>query len=444
MVRKPGRSRLLLVVLAAAVLATAWPASLQAQVPPDVADGLVRDTYETIRNEALRPPDLLTLLHQTVLTAQRALISSGIAEPPPLPSFTGQDDRDLTAAAAYVQAAVTTVPHDADRILAAVLRAMVQTVTDPQGAVYTPLGFIQYQRELRGEHSGIGAQVDAARGQIIISDVTAGGPAARVGLHVGDALLEIDGRPVTGSTPDQVMERLHGAAGTSVSLVARHSDGGLLHLSIAREAARENPTRWKMVDTRIGYLRLLEFSEGASSDVRRGLAGLTDAGATALLLDLRENGGGLLDEAVGIASAFLADGIVAMEERRGTLTPLAVTLQGPRFSGTVVVLVSGFTASASEIVAGALQDTGTPLVGARTFGKATVQTIYPMRGGWGLRLTTARYFTRRGRHIDGAGLQPDLRVPMGEEQIQGPQDVQLREATMVLRARMAAGTGGRP
>lgn len=443
MVRRPGRSRLLL-LLAAAVLATAWPAHLQAQVPPDVADGLVRDTYETIRDNALRPPDLLTLLHQTVLTAQRALVASGIAEPPPLPSFTGEEDRDLTAAAAYVQAAVMAAPHDADRILAAVLRAMVQAVTDPQGAAYPPLEFTRYHRELRGEHSGIGVQVDAARGQIVISDVTGGGPAARAGLHPGDALLEIDGRPVAGSTPDQVMERLHGAAGTSVSLVARRSDGGLLRLSISREAARENPTRWKMVDPRIGYLRLLEFSEGASSDVRRGLTGLTDAGATALLLDLRENGGGLLDEAVGVASAFLTDGIVAMEERRGTLNPLAVIPQVPRFSGTVVVLVSGFTASASEIVAGALQDTGTPLIGARTFGKATVQTIYPMRGGWGLRLTTARYYTRRGRQIDGQGLQPDLRVPMDEEQIQGPQDVQLREATTLLRARMAAGTGGRP
>jgi len=428
----------------AAVIATAWPVPLQAQTPQE-ADGLVRDTYETIRDQALRPPDLLTLLHQTVLTAQRALTASGIAEPPPLPPFTGEEAHDLTAAAAYVQGAVAAVPHDAERILAAVLRSMVKTMTDPQGAVFVPLEFVHYQREvLRGEHSGIGAQVDAARGQIIIFDVTAGGPAARAGLRPGDALLEVDGRSVAGRTPDQVLQRLHGAAGTPVSLVVRRRDGGLLRLSIPREVSRENPTRWRMLEPRIGYLRLLEFTEGASFDVGRGLSGLTGAGAAALLLDLRENGGGLLDEAIGVASAFLADGIVAMEERRGTLNPLTVTPQALRFSGSVVVLVSGFTASASEIVAGALQDTGTPLVGTRTFGKGTVQTIYPMRAGWGLRLTTARYFTRRGRHIDGVGLQPDLRVAMDDEQIQTPEDVQLLDAMSLLRSRMAAGTGGRP
>lgn len=443
MVRSPGRSRLLQ-VLAAAILATGWPAHLQAQVPPDVADGLVRDTYETIRDEALRPPDLLTLLHQTVLTAERTLVSSGIPDPPPLPPFTGQEDRDLTAAAAYVQAAVTAAPHDADRILAAVLRAMVHAVTDPQGAVYTPLEFVQYQRELRGERPGIGVQVDTVQEQIVITDVTAGGPAGRAGLRAGDALIELDGRPVSGSTPDQVMDRLRGATGTSVAVFVRRGDGGLSRLLLVRETVRENPTRWKMLERHVGYLRLLEFSTGSSRDFRRALAALIEARMEALVLDLRGNGGGLLDEAVSIASAFLKDGPVAHEEQRGTRQPIDVIAGTRLFDGPVVVLVSGFTASASEIVAGALQDAGTPLVGARTFGKATVQTIYPMRGGWGLRLTTARYYTRRGRHIDGAGLQPDLRIPMDDEQIQGPQDVQLREATTVLRARLAAGSGGRP
>lgn len=433
-----------LAVLAAVVLVAAWVAPLTAQVSVDLADALVRETYETIREDALRPPDVLTLLHETVLAAQRALISAGVTEPPPLPSLTGQEDRDLTAAAAYVQAATLAAPRDAERITQSVLRAMIRTVADPLGAVFLPLEFTRFHRELRGEHNGIGAQVDAVRGQIVFSDVTVGGPAARAAIVPGDVLIEADGRAVAEDTPDQVMDRLHGAAGTTVVMVVRRAAGGTVHLSLVREPVRENPTRWKMIEPHIGYLRLLEFSEEASSDVSRSVAGLVEAGATALLLDLRENGGGLLDEGVAVASVFLSDGIVAMEERRGSLAPLSVTPQARRFSGPVVVLVSHFTASASEVVAGALQDAGATLIGERTFGKATVQTIYPLRGGWGLRLTTARYYTRRGRRIDAQGLRPDVIVPMDVDLIQGPRDVQLKEATTALRTQLAAGTGKRP
>ena len=180
----------LLAALAAAVLAVAWPGALAAQVSSDLADALVRETYEAIREDSLRPPDVLTLLHETVLTAQQALASAGVTEPPPLPAFAGQEDRDLTAAAAYVQAAATAAPRDSDRIVATVLRAMIRAVADPLGAVFMPLEFTRYHRELRGEHTGIGVQIDVVRGQIAFSDVTVGGPAARVGISPGDVLLE--------------------------------------------------------------------------------------------------------------------------------------------------------------------------------------------------------------------------------------------------------------
>lgn len=430
--------------LVVAALVSAWPAALQAQVPAELADALVRELYRKIHDDALRPPDVLTLLHQTTVTAQRMFAQASSGESPPLPILAGQEDQDLTAVAEYVKTVVSVSPHDADRIMLAVLRAMVRTAADPHGTVFMPLDFMRYHRELRGEHSGIGVQVDAVGGQIVITDVSSGGPAAQRGLSSGDVLLDVDGVPLAGTTPDQVLGRLHGAEGTVVFLTVRRTSGSNVRMSIPRVPIRENPTRSKMVESHIGYLRLLEFSEGASSDVGRALGMLTDAGATALLLDLRENGGGLLDEAIGVGSAFLSDGIVAMEEHRGTLNPLAVTLPPRRFTGLVAVLVNRFTASASEVVAGALQDVGAPLVGGRTFGKATVQTIYPLPAGWGLRLTTARYYTRRGRQIDGQGLRPDFPVPMDGEQIQSPQDVQLREATTMLRARMAAGTSRRP
>ncbi len=432
----------LLTLLAIVVLVCAGP--LHAQLSSDVVDGLVRDTYTTIRDDALRPPDLLTLLHHTALAAQQGMISAGVAEPPPLPVLTGYEAQDLTSAAAYVQAAVAAIPIGGDRILASVLRAMVRTVNDPQGAIYAPLELTRYHRDLHGEHSGIGVQVDVVQGRIVITDVTATGPAGRAGVQNGDAVVDVGGRAVVGSTPDQIVDRLRGAPGTTVTIAVRRADGTVVRLSLTREASRENPTRWKMLAPRFGYLRLLEFPKGASTDIDRALTGLKSAGAVALLLDLRKNGGGLFDEGIAVASAFLPDGIVAMEEHRGTLTPLDVLPNVRRFSGPVVVLVSGFTASAAEIVAGALQDNGVPLVGERTFGKGTIQTIYTLRGGWGLRLTTSSYYTRLGRAIDGRGLQPDVRIPLDEDLVQSPQDVQLQEATAVLQARLASSPRVRP
>src|SRR2546428_474827 len=306
----------LLAALASAVLAAVWPGALAAQVSSDLADALVRETYEAIREDALRPPDVLTLLHETVLTAQQALASAGVPEPPPLPAFVGQEDRDLTAAAAYVQAAATAAPRDSDRIVATVLRAMIRAVADPLGAVFMPLEFTRYHRELRGEHTGIGVQIDVVRGQIAFSDVTVGGPAARVGISPGDVLLEADGRPVADSTPDQVMDRLHGAVGTTVALVVRRAAGGIVQLSLVREPVRENPTRWKMVEPHLGYLRLLEFSEETSSDVSRSVGGLLEAGATAPLPGLLADGGGAAGGGVAVGRGVFSDRALALGEPR--------------------------------------------------------------------------------------------------------------------------------
>src|SRR2546422_7546792 len=280
----------LLAALAAAVLA-AWPGALAAQVSSDLADALVRETYEAIREDSVRPPDVLPLLHETVLPAQQALVSAGVTEPPPLPAFAGQEDRDLTAAAAYRQPAATAAPRDSDGIVATVLRARIRAVADPLGAVFMPLEFTRYHRELRGEHTGIGVQIDVVRGQIAFSDVTVGGPAARMGISPGDVLLEADGRPVADNTPDQVMNRLHGAAGTTIALVVRRAAGGIGQLSLVRGPVRENPTPWQMVEPHLGYLRLLEFSEETSSDVSRSVGGLLEAGGTALLRGVRGEGG---------------------------------------------------------------------------------------------------------------------------------------------------------
>jgi carboxyl-terminal processing protease len=422
------------VVLALAALLVVAPLA-RAQDADDRA--LVREAYDFVRQYALRPPEASTMLAR-MLAAVQPHAGAGDGPPP----LGGDPQADLEAVAAYAAAVARARPERAEIVLAAVLRALLQDLDDPLAAVFPPAQFARYMEDLRGEHGGIGAQVDLVGGRIVVSDVTAGGPAARAGIAAGDALLDVNGRPTADRTPDTVLDFLHGRPGTTVAITVQRGSRAPQRHILTREVVRENPTRSTLLEPRIGYLRLLEFIEGSGQDVGRALAGLRPRGAAALILDLRQNTGGLVEEAVAVASFFLGEGVVAMEENREGMVPLPVR-PAARFVGPVVVLVDFFTASAGEIVAGALQDAGAVLVGTKTFGKATVQSVSipPLPGGWGLRVTTARYYTRRGRLIEGTGLQPTVAVPMPIAFIQSSQDVQLQEALGRLRAQLGARSG---
>lgn len=427
------RRALAAVILVGIGVVALGPAGL-ARSPAGQAGALVRETGRLIHAQALSPPPEPAVLAQALAAAGRAL-PSGIVPPAP-PALTGDFDGDLEAVAAYVQAVASLLPADADRIVLAVLQAMVRALDDPQGAVFPPADFARYLQDLRGERSGVGVQVERVGDRMVILDVTPGGPADRAGLRPGDVLVAVDGRPVGSDTADQTAARLRGPAGTTVSVTVQ-GGGASSRVVVRREAVREIPVRWRMAEDGVGYLRLLEFTEGAGTDLDRALGRLVSAGAAGLILDLRDNAGGWLDEAVAVASLFLDDGIVAMEQRRDTLTPLPVVPGARRFGGPVAVLVNLLSASASEIVAGALQDEGVPLIGSRTVGKATIQTIFPLRDGWGVRLTTARYYTRRGRSIERNGLLPDIPVPMDGGLIGGPRDPPMERARLVVRAALA-------
>lgn len=428
--------RIILALALAAVLAVS-PATAGQE---GGAAELLREAYRFVREYALHLPDTATMLGRMLAAAQLHAVNTPVAAP----ALSGDDSADLEAVAAYAAAAVRSLPpRQGETLLSAVLRAMIQDLADPLAAVFLPPQFASYLEELRGEYGGIGAQVNAAGSRIVISDVTADGPASRAGIVPGDALLEVNGRSTFDRTPDTVLDYLHGRPGTPVALIIQRG-ASTLRITLTREAVRENPTRWAMLDARVGYLRLLEFTEQSARDVGRALEQLRRQGAAAIVLDLRQNTGGLVEESVAVASFFLADGVVAVEESRDGMVSLPVQ-SAERFAGPTVVLVDFFTASAGEIVAGALQDAGALLVGTKTFGKATVQsvTIPPLPGGWGLRVTTARYLTRSGRMIEGRGLQPDRPLPMNIGFIQSPRDLQLREAQVLARARLAARAGRR-
>ncbi len=422
----------------AAVLLLGANAPVPAQVPGETAAVLVKTTYTLIRDQGLSPTASAAILARAVNTIQLTLMAAGVTDGPQLPVLGGHDQDDLQAVATYVRvAAQAYAPRPLETLIAAALRAMIRAAGDLQGAPYTPAEFARFTQGLRGEVDGVGMQVNLVGEAMVAAELTGGGPAMRAGIHVGDVVREVNGLSIEGRTPDQVVDLLHGPSGTQIVLtIQRGSD--LLRIAMARDRVREIPVRAQMLSAKIGYLRLLEFSQDAHGDVGRALTRLVSLGAQALVVDLRENGGGLVDEAVSVASFFLPRGIVATEEGRGAPLSLLVRPTDQRFPGPVVVIVNELTASASEIVAGALQDVGVSLIGARTFGKGTIQTIFPLPVEWGLRLTTARYRTRNGRPIDGVGLAPDFVVVTPTEAIQSSGDLQLATARVILTRRLEA------
>ncbi|HEY6102044.1 MAG TPA: S41 family peptidase [bacterium] len=425
------RSLLLALVLVTAIAGPATPAGAQT----DATAAVVREAHAFIVEYALRAVDPTILLQRAITVAQQVAAAS---DAPPV--LTGRTTNDVAAAADYVASVLRPLASTQQEAgMAAVLRAMIRELGDPFAAVFIPSDFRRFQEELRGEHGGIGVQVDTGpAGAIVISDVTPSGPADRAGLVPGDAVEEIDGRSTFLLTPDEVLRLLHAAPGTTVSLSVRQR-AAVRRLTLTRAVIRESATRARIVESRIGYLRLLEFSRQSARDLSRAMMMLRAGGVQGLVLDVRANGGGLVDEAVDIASLFLADGPVAFEERRDETEVLAVR-PADRFQGVVVVLADRGSASASEIVAGALQDEGVPIVGVPTYGKTTVQSISipALPGDWGLRVTTARYLTRARRNIDGTGLTPTLRVAMDPRLIQSSGDVQYGEALALARTRLAA------
>ena len=321
------------------------------------------------------------------------------------------------------------LPVDKDALDAAAIKAMLATAGDQWGSWAEG-------DSANGAYAGVGIWLRRAGTELVVSQVAADSPAHRAHIAVGDLLREVEGRSTVGLSPADVASALRGNPGTSVRLVVWHG-GADRTLILTRAELPALEVTSAMLSASIGRITVPSFSRGTGRQVRDALAALVARHAQGIVLDLRGDPGGLLTEAVETASAFLDGGPVVTYTRRGDVpTRLDAEAHG-NTTIPLVVLVDGGTASAAEVVTGALQDRGRAVVvGSRTFGKGTVQEPKHLSDGSSLALTVARYALPSGRSVDGVGLEPDIEVVSNDSR------VALRRAMEVLTG-LQADTGGR-
>jgi carboxyl-terminal processing protease len=318
------------------------------------------------------------------------------------------------------------------------IRGLTEAVGDTGHTSFlTPEERAARANELSGSYVGIGVRIDTADdGLPVINEVFKGSPAEKAGLKAGEEITEVDGKTTKGHDLDDVAGWVRGEAGTTVKLAVRSGANGTeRELSIVRAAVAEVVVSWTMVPgTKTAFLRLDQFSNGSADDVKAALGEIKVADADRLILDLRGNPGGYVNEAVGVASQFLSSGDVYVErDAAGHETRHAVSPGGVATEIPLVVLVDGGTASSAEIVSGAIQDAGrAQIVGTKTYGTGTVLGEFPLGDGSALRVGTVEWLTPKGRRIWHEGIVPDVIVDRAADIAPlGPDDVKSMTAAQV-------------
>ncbi len=302
------------------------------------------------------------------------------------------------------------------------IKGMLEVVRkdDPYALFYSPTAYRSFQELTSGEFSGIGVWLKEKEDGLTIVSVLPSTPAVDAGLQEGDVIRTIDGKAVSDLTSDEAVAHIKGPEGTEVSLGIERGDARL-DFTLTREEIDLPNLQAELRRDDLGYIQLFGFARGAASEVRQEVADMIDRGAEGIVLDLRNNGGGLFSEAVDVASVFIEDGDVVIYReagRAGADDDTTYEAEGDAFEDVpLVVLVNEGTASASEIVAGALQDQErATLIGTTTYGKGSVQEVVRLRDASALKLTTAAYLTPEGRDINGSGIAPDVEVADVAEQ----------------------------
>ena len=321
------------------------------------------------------------------------------------------------------------------------------TSLDPHSSYMPPKSFRDMQVQTRGEFGGLGIEVTMENGFVKVVSPIDDTPAARAGLRPGDFVTHLDNEPVLGLTLQEAVEKMRGPVNSNIKLMIRRGGADPFEVTLTRAVIRVQSVRSR-VEGELGYVRITSFTEQTESGLRNAIDRIRQQAGTklkGLVLDMRNNPGGLLDQAIAVSDAFLDKGeIVSTRGRRSDEAQRFNAKPGDILNGLpIVVLINGGSASASEIVAGALQDHRRAiLLGTRSFGKGSVQTIIPMGNQGAIRLTTARYYTPSGRSIQAQGIDPDIVVePARLEKVDQPRARRESDLRGALRTDQQQGQG---
>jgi carboxyl-terminal processing protease len=302
---------------------------------------------------------------------------------------------------------------------------MIKGLGDPHSALLRPKNFTDLKTETAGQYGGLGIQVGMRENKITVIAPMEDTPAEKVGLRPDDRIVRINGTNAIGLELDKAVEKLRGPVGDPVTIsIEREGEKAPFDVTIVREVINVKSVRFTTLATNLGYVRLTSFSQNTPEQLALMLKNIAKSNYAGLVIDLRNNPGGLLDAALKISDMFLDGGTIVSTRGRTAFNSHVNTAEPGVLvpdSLPIVVLVNKGSASASEIFAGAMQDTGRGLLlGTQTFGKGSVQTVLNLDEGYGLRLTIARYYTPAGRMIDKIGLTPDIIVetpPLTREEV---------------------------
>lgn len=335
--------------------------------------------------------------------------------------------------------------YDESKLMDGAIKGMVASLGDPYSQYFDKQEYEQFMEQTTGKYAGVGllVTVDPKDNLITVVNAFKDSPAAKAGIKPGDKVVQVDGQDVDGNSLDKAVSMMKGDKGTKVQIgVLREGASQLMHFELVRDIINVQTVEYSMLDNNIGYIRLTAFDQGSAKEFNAALDDLSKKGMKGLIFDLRDNPGGLLDVAVKIADRLMPKGLIVYTmDKKGVKEQWMSDAN--KINVPLVVLVNGNSASASEVVSGAIQDSGSgTLVGTKTFGKGIVQSIVAeFKDGSALKLTTAKYYTPKGRNIQGTGIQPDVVVEMPKEyqsslQVKPEDDVQLQKAIEILKSKI--------
>jgi carboxyl-terminal processing protease len=325
---------------------------------------------------------------------------------------------------------------DVQKKIYGAIKGMVSSLGDPYTVFLEPSENDAFLKDLSGIFEGIGAEIGIRGGELSIVAPLEGSPAERAGLLPKDLILEIDGESTQAMTLDSAVQKIRGKSGTKVTLlISREGFPEPKEFTITRQKITVDSVRLEFKENNIAYIKIIQFGADTGDRIKQVADELKSKNSKGIVLDLRNNPGGFLNTALDVASVFVKEEVISLEEDKdGRRKELGRTFSATLDGIPMVVLVNEGSASASEIVGGALQDYGrAKLVGKKTFGKGSVQDLEDLKGGSALKVTIAKWLTPKGRQINGEGIAPDVEVDRTEADINADRDPQLDKGLELLK-----------